>query len=155
MDRDEVARGPRPVEPQFIDQETENFFSDIERSGALPKEVSASDAATAVLCTLVMQLSGQAQTHEVLELVATVPPMLQMLIGWCVRHCVRHHEKRPATFNRQTFLYDIADHLGIETDVAFRVARAVFTAVRARLSTQEIEKVAPLLPYDLGEFWRP
>ena len=136
-------------EPQSIDQETEEFFRDIERSGALPEEVSASDAATAVLCTLVWQLSGQAP--EVRELIASVPPTLQMFIG----RCVRQHEERPTTFDQPTFLYDIADHLGIETDAAFRVARAVFAAVRARLPTQEIEKVETLLPYDLGELWRP
>ena len=136
-------------DPQFVDQETEKFFRDIERSGALPDEVSASDAATAVLCPLVMQLSGQDQ--EVRELIASVPPTLQMFIG----RCVRNREERPTTFDRPTFLYDIADHLGIETDAAFRVARAVFAEVRARLPTQEIEKVEALLPYDLGELWRP
>lgn len=136
-------------EPQPIDEETEKFFRDIERSGALPEEVSASDAATAVLCPLVWQLSGQAP--EVRELIASVPPTLQMFIGWCVRH----REERPTTFDQPTFLYDIADHLGINTDAAFRVARAVFAAMCARLETQEIEKVETLLPYDLGELWRP
>jgi uncharacterized protein (DUF2267 family) len=63
--------------------------------------------------------------------------------------------RQPPTFVQPTFLYDIADHLGIDTDVAFRLARAVFAAVRARLETQQIEKVETLLPYDLGELWRP
>ncbi len=136
-------------EPLLIDEGTGKFLRDIERSCALPEEVSASDAATAVLCALVWKLSGQAP--EVRELVASVPPMLQVFIG----RCVRQHEERPTTFDQPTFLYDIADHLGIDTDAAFRLARAVFAAVRARLETQEIEKVEALLPYDLGELWMP
>lgn len=136
-------------ESLLIDEETGKFLRDIERSGALPEEVSACDAATAVLCALVWKLSGQAP--EVRELIASVPSMLQMFIG----RCVRQHEERPTTFDQPTFLYDIADHLGIDTDAAFRLARAVFAAVRARLETQEIEKVDALLPYDLGELWRP
>lgn len=141
MDRLEIAPQPRA-----LDEDTARLFREIERSGALPEEVTASAAATAVLGTLMRWLSrGEAQ-----ELAENVPPTLRRLLD---RHAL-DRQQRPAAFDRPTFVYEIGARLRIETDAAFRLARAVFAAVRARLPAEERSAVEAMLSYDLAELWR-
>lgn len=142
MNQEQIAGQPTPA-----DEKTKKFFRDIEASGALPEGVSAPDAASAVLCTLTMRVSG----GEAREFVETTPPALKSLL----EPCVKHRDERPRKFDRDQFLLFVADHLGLGSDTqkAEKIARAVFSAVRVDLPTREIDDVASQLPRDLRDLW--
>ena len=141
MDRDEVARVPRPVE-----EPTEKLFHDLEESGVLPEGISASEATSAVLCNLLMRVSG----GEAQGFVTTAPTTLRALLG----ACMRHRGERPETFDRAEFLRRVANQLGIGTNAASRLSRAVFSAARTLLSSREATHIENQLPRDLLELWR-
>jgi uncharacterized protein (DUF2267 family) len=142
MDRDEVARVPRPVE-----EPTEKLFHDLEESGVLPEGISASEATSAVLCNLLMRVSG----GEARDFVTAAPTTLRTLLG----ACMRHRDERPEMFvDRAEFLRRVADQRGIGTDVASRLSRAVFAAARTLLSSCEATHIENQLPRDLLELWR-
>lgn len=104
-------------------------------------------AAEAVLCTLARRLSSLA----VEETEALLPDEL----AWLIERCDRH--EGPARAHRigaAEFVSDVADHLGVEQDVAARAVRAVFDALRDRLPEAQVEKIASQLPLELADWFR-
>lgn len=56
--------------------------------------------------------------------------------------------------DRDEFLADVADHLRIPIDQAFRVTTVVFTAIRDRIPEKEVAAVASQLPAELAYLFR-
>lgn len=143
MDHEQIG-----VEPFSSSQQAaERFFREIRDSGVLPEDMSASDAASAVLCTLAMRLSG----GEAVDLVESLPPRLQALL---VR-CPRHRRENAEPFDRETFLHHVARHLDVGFAASVDISRAVFAALRRVLPDEEIFDIESQLPRDLVELWTP
>lgn len=120
------------------------FFDELQWSH-LPVEPRL--AAEAVLCELARRLSGGA----VAGTAADLPPEIGELISSCDRH------EGPARAHRigmEEFVSDVADHLGIQQDVAARAIRAVFDAVRDRLPEERVESVAAQPPLEREDWFR-
>lgn len=139
---DQVQAGREPC----VEEPTQKFFRDIEQSATLPEGVDAERAASAVLCTLMMRVTG----GEAREFVESMPPPLSRRL----RRCIDHRDEQPRKFDRAEFLSFVADHLGVEIDQAERISRAVFAAVREDLPQREVDDVETQLPRDLAELWR-
>jgi uncharacterized protein (DUF2267 family) len=73
------------------------------------------------------------------------------ILGACEIHQGTDHAKR---MGRDEFISDVADHLRIPVDQAFRVVTVVFTAVRDRIPEEEVAAVASQLPADLADLFR-
>jgi uncharacterized protein (DUF2267 family) len=128
------------------EEATERFFRHIQQSGAVPSGISAEQAATAVLCTLTMRVTG----GQARDYVASIPqPLSALLIP-----CVQHRGEQPEKFDRAGFLQRVTDHLGVSMEDAERISRAVFAAVRSDLPQREADDVESQLPRDLAELWR-
>jgi uncharacterized protein (DUF2267 family) len=127
----------------------EGFFAHIERSGVLPPNVTPAAAASAVLCVLSQRVSG----GQAGDLRQAMPGPLRELF----QRCPRHREEPPETFDRQEFLRRVADHLGIASDQAEAIARAVFAALQEQVPSvrPEVDDIESQLPRDLKELWRP
>lgn len=130
------------------ESDVERLYRDVERSGALPAGVAAVDAVDAVLCTLVLRLTG----GEARDLSAALPPALRRLIA----RCVRPETERPELlYDEPMFLRLIGSQLAITVEAAERVARAVFAAVQRLVPEDEIWDVENQLPGDLEPLWKP
>jgi uncharacterized protein (DUF2267 family) len=135
--------GPEPLPAE---QSARVLFHDLEQSGALPEGISAEDAASAVLCTLTRRLSG----GEARDFAHAGPPAVRPFLIRCTRHRDEHSE----TFDRNTFLRYVAEHLGIDTDAADRLSRAVFAAAQKQMPPKEVDDAASQLPDELRELWK-
>jgi uncharacterized protein (DUF2267 family) len=118
----------------------------IEGSGVLPPDVSADDAARAVLCTVSLGMSKE----EAYELAATLPAELSRLL----HPCVRHRRDAAGTSDQAEFLRRISDHLLVTPDQAQQITRAVFAALKHRVPSADIQEVASRLPGELKDLWR-
>lgn len=138
---EDVRAGARPVEEPI-----ETVLREIEESGVLPDELSATEALQAVLCTLSLELTG----HEAQEL-ADASRTLRRLLAPCVRH--RH--ERPHVMDRPTFLQQIEEHLGVDERRAEQIAKTVFAALRGRLPPDEVRKIDSRIPRSVRSVWNP
>jgi uncharacterized protein (DUF2267 family) len=140
------------VEPTLDDDERENevqnMFHDIERSGTLPAGVAAFEAADAVLCALEMRLPRA----DAEDLADVVPPTLRRILSRCVVH---EGDLPEISFDELSFLRLIATDLGIAVEDAERVTRAVFEAVQKLMPEDEIWDVRNRLPRKLDTLWYP
>jgi osmotically-inducible protein OsmY/uncharacterized protein (DUF2267 family) len=117
----------------------------IERSGAVPKGVSSSEAAAATLCVLSLRISAD----EARELVRHLPADVSRL----VRPCARHRGAPVEVFDRHEFLRRVGDHLVVSEQESERITRAVFEAVRMWLPARDVREIAVELPNDLHDLW--
>ncbi len=135
------SRGPTTAERDASGR----FRTAIERSGALPANVAAADAAISVLCTLASRLSR----GEVAKLAAALPER----IGTIVRYCPRPPTEAGETFDAAGFVARVGERLELEPAVAERLTRAVFAALHAQLSEREAQDAAAQMPKDLRALW--
>ncbi|MDF2694817.1 MAG: hypothetical protein K0S65_3200, partial [Labilithrix sp.] len=112
----------------------------------LPRDLTAEDAVTAVMCTLVDRLTA----GEVHNLVLALPPSISPLFTTCVRHRIG----QPTTkLDRVEFLRRVAEHLAVTPAHAELVCELVFDAVRSELPDKLVDDIAHQLPKGLQELW--
>lgn len=146
MEHPEPSAEPTPAVEDERDRDLQDLFRDIERSGVLPPNVPAYQAADVVLCALEMRLPRTQADGIVCE----VPPTLGMLI----RRCVIHKTDRPElSFDQPAFVRLIASALRISFADGERVTRAVFAAVQKRLPEDELLDIRRRLPRELNALW--
>lgn len=149
--RPEPAPGAAEAEPAAkhgrVDDASEWLFQQIERSGSLPPQLKAPEAAGAVLCTLSRRLRGV----EAQNLARALPETLRGV----VQPCAQHRDEQAELFGREQFLDTLARHLQIQVDDAATVARTVLAVIQGQMSREEIAAVEGELPMDLRDLWRP
>lgn len=134
-------RGPRPLE-----EPAESILREVEQSGVLPSGTGPATAVRAVLCTLSLELTGA----EALEL-ANLSPSFHTLLD----RCVAHRAERPQAFEQPIFIGHVANHLEVGLDVAERITRTVFAALRGRLPATEIQQIDNRVPRSVRKLWKP
>jgi uncharacterized protein (DUF2267 family) len=118
---------------------------DVASRAALPVEVTAEAATTAVMCALIQRLTpGQAHT-----LIQALPGPVATLFGTCVQH----RAGPVSNIDRPELLETIAEHLGVTPARAEAICRAVLGAVRDELPVDVAAKIAVQLPADLEKLW--
>jgi uncharacterized protein (DUF2267 family) len=136
-----------PVKVRDEPVDLQAFLLELQNSVELQvNHVDAVHAARVVLCTLERRLSY----GEDLKLIQALGEIGQK-IGKCEVHRGPSHARR---MDRDEFLSDVADHLRLPVDQAFRIVTAVFTAIRDRLPEQEVAAVASQLPSELADMFR-
>lgn len=128
-----------------LSPEAEEFFAEIEGSGALPSGLDARKAASGVLCTLSLRLTR----GEYRDFAASLPHGIQRLL----LPCEPHKDQPGQLFDREEFLRKVAHHCRIREDEAEPVARAVLHAARTRIREGEQLGVGGQLPKELKELW--
>jgi uncharacterized protein (DUF2267 family) len=139
-----VAKGA-DAEPE---RATQLLLADIERSGVLPENLSALEAADAVLCALEMRLP-RTQAEEVEH---DAPPTLRLFLSRCVMH---RTSKPEIELDEAGFFRLVASALRITYVAAERVTRAVFDSVQKLMPQNEVMEVRRQLPSDLRAVWYP
>ena len=114
------------------------FLKDVERIGGMHKEL-AERSAVAVLSVLERRIFPGGARH----LEAQLPSKLRELL-------VHSSQSR---FGRAAFLRMVASELAVEPEAVEPIVRAVFRAVRDKISDGEARDVAAELPADLAELW--
>lgn len=145
----EIPRDPgtAPTQERDEQEDFDAFLAELGNSRELQvNRLDARKAASAVFCTLARRLSI-GEDLKLLRALAGFGAMLEP----CDIHLGPSHARR---MGRDEFLADVADHLRIPTDQAFRVVTAVFTAIRDRIPEDEVSAVASQLPADLGDLFR-
>ncbi len=137
-----------PVKGRDEPLDRQGFMLELQNSQELRVNgVQSRAAADAVLCTLARRLS----TGEDVKLMHALGDRIGRLIGACEVHRGTDHFKR---MGRDEFISEVADHLRIPVDQAFRVVTVVFTAIRDRIPEDEVAAVASQLPADLADLFR-
>ncbi|MFP2910883.1 DUF2267 domain-containing protein [Pyxidicoccus sp. 3LFB2] len=137
-----------PVKGRDEPADRQAFMLELQNSQELRVNgVQSKAAAEAVLCTLARRLSD----GEDVKLMRALGDRIGQLIGACSIHRGPSHAKR---MTRDEFMTDVADHLRIPVDQAFRVVTTVFTAIRDRIPEDEVAAVASQLPADLADLFR-
>ena len=137
-----------PVKGRDEPADRQAFMYELQNSQELRVNgVNSRDAADAVLCTLARRLSD----GEDVKLMRALGDRIGRIIGACDIHRGSSHARR---MTRDEFMTDVADHLRIPVDQAFRVVTVVFTAVRDRIPEDEVAAVASQLPADLADLFR-
>jgi len=137
-----------PVKERDESLDLQAFLEEIGNSREVSvNRVSGRDAAHAVLCTLARRLSD----GEDVKLMRALGGDIGDLIGECTILRGPSHARR---MHRDEFISDVADHLRIPVDQAFRVMTVVFTAIRDRIPEDEVAAVASQLPADLADSFR-
>ena len=137
-----------PVKGRDEPADRQAFMYELQNSEELRVNgVQSRAAAEAVLCTLARRLSD----GEDVKLMRALGPGIGRLIAACEIHRGPSHAKR---MSRDEFMTDVADHLRIPVDQAFRVVTTVFTAIRDRIPEDEVAAVASQLPADLADLFR-
>lgn len=137
-----------PVKGRDEPQDRQGFMLELQNSRELKVNgVHPKAAAEAVLCTLARRLSD----GEDVKLMHALGERIGRIIGACVIHRGTSHARR---MTRDEFMTDVADHLRIPVDQAFRVVTVVFTAIRDRIPEDEVAAVASQLPADLADLFR-
>jgi uncharacterized protein (DUF2267 family) len=128
-------------------QTTKAFLQQIHHAGLLRSMGAASDAATAVLCTLLLAVSRQ----QARAFLFALPPSLRDLLHICAV------ERRPEAeiVGREQVLRTIADRMRIEPEGAAQVARIVLASARVWLPRKEVEDLRLQVPRDLLDLWAP
>ncbi|WP_338866440.1 DUF2267 domain-containing protein [Myxococcus stipitatus] len=137
-----------PVKERDESLDLQGFLDEIGNSReVLVNKLEARDAAHAVLCTLARRLSD----GEDVKLMRALGRDIGEIVGECTILRGPSHARR---MHRDEFIGDVADHLKIPVDQAFRVMTVVFTAVRDRIPEDEVAAVASQLPADLADSFR-
>ncbi|QSQ25923.1 DUF2267 domain-containing protein [Pyxidicoccus parkwayensis] len=137
-----------PVKERDEPADLQSFLAELQNSRELQvNKVDARAAADAVFCTLARRLS----VGEDVKLMHALGTRIGKLIGACSVHLGPSHARR---MTRDEFMTDVADHLRIPVDQAFRVVTVVFTAIRDRIPEDEVAAVASQLPADLADLFR-
>ncbi|MCY1023499.1 DUF2267 domain-containing protein [Pyxidicoccus sp. MSG2] len=137
-----------PVKERDESLELQPFLDELQNSQELRvNNVEARQAAEAVFCTLARRLSD----GEDVKLMRALPGGIGELLGACTIHRGPSHARR---MDRVEFMGDVADHLHIPADQAFRITTVVFTAIRDRIPEDEVAAVASQLPADLADLFR-
>lgn len=140
--RDERPRSSGQGEHESRDR----FVLHVAAHAALPGDVTAVAAISAVMCALTERLTA-GEAHKLLE---AVPRGLRPLFERCVVHRAGPIARK---IDRAEFLDRVARHLGVTPAHAELVCSAVFDAVSAELSPKLIDDVAHQLPHGLQELW--
>ncbi|XXF79405.1 DUF2267 domain-containing protein [Myxococcaceae bacterium GXIMD 01537] len=141
----DIAQAPVKERDEPLD--LASFLEEIQGTREVQvNRLDARDAARAVLCTLARRLSY----GEDVKLMRALHGVIQGL-GKCDIHKGPSHARR---MDRAEFIGDVADHLRIPVDQAFRVITVVFTAVRDRIPEDEVASVDAQLPADLADLFR-
>jgi uncharacterized protein (DUF2267 family) len=122
-----------------------DIYSSIERSGVLPAGINPAEAFMAVMCIFSRRLSAGEARHVLLALPNTLRPL--------VDSCMLHRFESPETFGEQEFVHKVADHLETTPEMATRLSRAVFSAVKRWLPEKDVEDITGQLPFDLRTLW--
>lgn len=125
------------------------IFGDIERSGALPQTLSATQAFAAVMCTLMQRMEHDEGPKELAQ---RLPLSVRHLVDRCALH--REQPGGEQRWNAAEFVQRVAEHLNTDLDSAEEITRAVFSAVQRLMSSGERGDVARELPEDLQGMWR-
>ncbi|WP_375759357.1 DUF2267 domain-containing protein [Corallococcus exercitus] len=137
-----------PVKERDESLELQPFLDEIQGDAVMHTQgLDAREAAGAVFCSLARRLSD----GEDVKLFRALKGGIGDILGACSVHRGPSRAKR---IGRDEFITDVADHLNIKPDQAFRVVTAVFTAVRDRIPEDEVAAVASQLPADLGDLFR-
>ncbi|QSQ15735.1 DUF2267 domain-containing protein [Myxococcus landrumensis] len=137
-----------PVKEREESLDLQAFLDEIGNSReVMVNKVKAREAAHAVLCTLARRLSD----GEDVKLMRALGSDIGEIVGECTILRGPSHARR---MHRDEFIADVADHLKIPVDQAFRVMTVVFTAVRDRIPEDEVAAVASQLPADLADSFR-
>lgn len=137
-----------PVKGRDEPADRQAFMYELQHSEALRVNgIPPRAAAEAVLCTLARRLS----VGEDVKLMRALGEGIGRLLGACSIHRGSSHARR---MSRDEFMTDVADHLRIPVDQAFRVVTTVFTAIRDRIPEDEVAAVASQLPADLADLFR-
>ncbi len=130
-----------------VDPDTTNRVRrTVARGVRLPAALTVEAAVSAVMCTLTERLTA-GNAHELLD---ALPRSLQVMF----ERCVVHRDGEPtARLDRSAFVRRVAEHLGVTPAHAELVCAAVFTAVRAELTSEAMLRVADQLPRGLKELW--
>lgn len=120
------------------------FLADLIRIHPMPKE-RAEQAAIGVLWALEQRILND----EVRNLEAQLPSRLVELL-----HSYPRATERPLKFGEMELVEWVANDLRIPVLEAEQVIRAVFKAVRRKITDGEAEDVAAELPWDLALLWR-
>jgi len=136
-----------PVKERDEPAELQPFLDELQNSRELQVNgLKARDAASAVFCTLARRLT----VGEDVKLLRALGS-IGRIFGTCEVHLGPSHARR---MDRDEFLADVADHLRIPIDQAFRVTTVVFTAIRDRIPEEEVAAVASQLPAELADLFR-
>lgn len=119
----------------------------VEKQHVLPEDVDPREAISAVLCVLTSRL-GKKQADRALE---ALPRPVRSMVDFCILH----RDEPSRVFALDEFLRQVADHLDVTPHTARRVIRAVFSALRADLPPEAIEKATRQLPPDIRSLWLP
>ncbi|RKH54858.1 DUF2267 domain-containing protein [Corallococcus llansteffanensis] len=137
-----------PVKERAESLELQPFLDEIQGDAVMHSQgLEARQAASAVFCSLARRISD----GEDVKLFRSLKGGIGDILGACSVHRGPSRAKR---IGRDEFISDVADHLGIKVDQAFRVVTAVFTAVRDRIPENEVAAVASQLPADLADLFR-
>lgn len=126
------------------EQTFRRFLRDLRAREPMSNE-AATRAASAVLCALEIRLFG----GERRDLEAQLPSKLRDL----VRSCPLHFGRRPQKLDREELIGIIAEETGTTRGEATRIARLVFSVLRAHISDGEVAHVLSQLPPDIGALW--
>lgn len=117
----------------------------IERRAALPAGMTGAAAFVATLCLMTLRLTA----GRAAQLRASLPPPLADLLF----ECSQDRDEAPTEFSRADYLDVLGAELGVPSEGAERVARAVFEALAEALPRPEAGALAGAVPVDLRPLW--
>ncbi len=123
---------------------TKQLLDDIAQRAKLSGK-SAKEALAVVMGVFGQHVSGGEARRMWSELPASIQALLE--------GCLVHREEHAKSFGRKELVERVAEHLGVSTDDADRIATSVLAAISARLPLEEVLDVASQLPKDLRELW--
>ena len=112
----------------------------------LPDRVSAAEAFGTVMCNFSRRLTRGEARQLLIEL---APP-----IRLYFQDCVLNREEAAASFDRNTFMKELAFKLNLPLERTEEVVFKVLSFIEARISPRVAMHVASQLPQDLELLWR-
>jgi len=112
----------------------ENVRND-EQFRALGLSVGPEDAVRAVLCAAWRNLP----LRQLDELRSLLPACIELMFGNCELPAHARHSA-PRTFVRDTFIHDVAEHLGVTDGQALTVATRVFQVLRPHMEDVSVQE---------------
>jgi uncharacterized protein (DUF2267 family) len=125
------------------------FVEALAREG-LPLRTEATRAAEAVACALAQRIS-HADFDDLRE---ALPEPFRGRLFACERHAALPPRRETETPDAEGFYAMVAEDLDRSPDDVEPAVRAVFQALRAQVPEEEGERIAGLLPAELGLLWR-
>lgn len=121
-----------------LEDQAQAVFEEVrneERFRALGLSAGPEEVVRAVLCAAWRNLP----LRQLDCLRSLLPAGIELMFGSCERPAHARHSA-PRTFFRDTFLHDVAEHLGISDDRALTASTCVFQALRGRMDDEEFRK---------------